>query len=128
MERSKIMSEEIKLLPCPFCGSKEVALFGLDSIHCCKCGMGQHFCDSREKATRLWNTRTTPKPPTQDCIIDRFSSRTCERGTSGCDVQHDKPTQDWIEKAAEELHESGYMWSKYIPEAIKVIRRNFEGK
>lgn len=28
----------------------------------------------------------------RDCVVNKFSSRTCERGTNGCDVVHGTKT------------------------------------
>jgi len=59
------MSEQT-LLPCPFCGSKEIEVCevgsGLAYVICRNkdCGCWPHNADKRELAIRLWNSRSAP--------------------------------------------------------------------
>lgn len=53
------------LRPCPFCGSKEVALHGgIDHSwgRCMTCGSMGSAHESFNGATTAWNARTTPQP------------------------------------------------------------------
>lgn len=54
----------IKLLPCPFCGCKDVSFFRYRTdrgyeyqIECHECFNGTCQCESKELAVKRWNTR-----------------------------------------------------------------------
>lgn len=50
------------LLPCPFCGSGNVAVLGAVSCYgqCRDCGASSGLAESPEAAAELWNRRATP--------------------------------------------------------------------
>lgn len=57
------MTEQQKLLPCPFCGSEDVehTVWGNDNwnrIICEECGVEQDYFRSAEAALAWWNTRS----------------------------------------------------------------------
>ena len=59
------MEDINKVLPCPFCGSKNIATnhliqtnpINLYAVYCATCGCGTMGFDEKDKALRLWNTR-----------------------------------------------------------------------
>lgn len=58
------MSEEIKLKPCPFCGSKDVVVdeeYPSRYVRCRGCGVEGGLRDSRDEAAAAWNRRTNAK-------------------------------------------------------------------
>ena len=67
------MSEEIKLKPCPFCGSEAELLedaygsrrFWFVACHAvsCKIGPHTHRCDTPQEAAELWNRRAGERWP-----------------------------------------------------------------
>lgn len=58
------MSEEIKLKPCPFCGSNGVVVDEICPsryVRCRGCGAEGGLRDSRDEAAAAWNRRTNAK-------------------------------------------------------------------
>lgn len=87
------MTEETKLMPCPFCGS-EVAQLNTNQFHCenAACVLaGFPICSTAGHARRLWNKRAiSPPEPTEgdlllhdqkgDAVDTRYSVQTPEGG------------------------------------------------
>lgn len=60
------MSDEIKLKPCPFCGSRSVYVEQIGSggyfnVCCCDCLANVPLSGSRETAVAAWNSRADSK-------------------------------------------------------------------
>ena len=54
---------DIKLKPCPFCGSLSPKIIGSDKYsdyiaRCYDCGASSDYFDSKEKAAEAWNRRS----------------------------------------------------------------------
>lgn len=68
------MSEELKLLPCPFCGGTPHASEGLNDYEfmttCWDCDFDGPTRTSRADAIKAWNTR--PNTPTDKDLEDAF--------------------------------------------------------
>ncbi len=54
------MSETPELLPCPFCGSKDLDYSDIDYVECVCCGTFGPDSSKEEKSIDLWNRRATP--------------------------------------------------------------------
>ena len=56
------MSDELNLLPCPFCGSAEVRLIErddlLDSVMCYECSAEGTATNDKQRAAEYWNRRS----------------------------------------------------------------------
>lgn len=58
------MTDEIKLKPCPFCGSDDVVLdetYTSGYVRCRVCGAEGGLRDSHDEAAAAWNSRTDAK-------------------------------------------------------------------
>ena len=67
--------EKTELLPCPFCGCKQMKIIESDGVVrmpepeyrqviCCQCGALSDLCETEEEAIKAWNTRTPSEPVT----------------------------------------------------------------
>jgi Lar family restriction alleviation protein len=59
-ERVKENIHVARLSPCPFCGSKDLTIYGLDNmpwVVCVGCGITAHTCPDIETAIATWNKR-----------------------------------------------------------------------
>lgn len=86
---------EIKLLPCPFCGSHDIKA-GYFQVWCGNCGVGTDTFGTQELAIQFWNIR---KP--MERILTRLEGKKRSDGT-----------------------ESDREWGKYIGyvDAIKIVK------
>lgn len=58
------MTDEIKLKPCPFCGSNDVTVeetYASGYVRCRSCGAEGGFRYSHDEAAAAWNRRTDAK-------------------------------------------------------------------
>ncbi len=93
---------EVKLLPCPFCGSDKVGFWDTEDeehpyqIVCLGCFNGTDECITKDVAIKKWNTR---KP--MERIIERLEEKKRSDGT-----------------------ESDREWGKYIGyvDSIKIVK------
>jgi Lar family restriction alleviation protein len=54
----------MNLLPCPFCGTKDIALGSFNGTfynYCTKCAIEGPWVNSVEEADKIWNTRWVPQ-------------------------------------------------------------------
>lgn len=68
------MNTEIKLLPCPFCGSSNVDAEGWVSTD--RSGPACDDCSGSADTVALWNSRPSPGPHSDaTCYIERSAAR-----------------------------------------------------
>lgn len=62
IDKSPPAPPSVTLLPCPFCGSEQIAIVPQAewwAIICKACGSGSGTCDTEAEAITAWNTRTS---------------------------------------------------------------------
>lgn len=102
---------EIKLLPCPFCGSEDIvdlggsAIGGLSLLYyitCCECHCRTVVKPTKEEAIKAWNTRK----PTER-IVERMKKKIQASDTKFDNITEMNAYDDGVDDAIEIIKEEG---------------------
>jgi len=114
------MSDDVTLLPCPFCGKEPMLhrLANMSSLHkvsCKFCDAGPHSSLSREAAITAWNTRT-PSPDSGERMREALRTATgLASGPNGAGRM--KVVVDGLEPGEE--HKLHYLLSAALQESAR---------